>query len=175
MAETGKSLPKSIVDEFRTLSTANVSDALDRLGIRGGCEGISAVIPGAKAVGLAFTVRYAPVGTQPKDVGDYVDLAEPGDIIVIDNAGRTYCTVWGDLLTLAAVKRGIAGTVIDGVCRDVHRIAELQYPIFTKGKFMVTGKDRVQLEATREPVSISNVRVRPVSYTHLTLPTIYSV
>jgi len=154
-------LPSRLIDGFRRLSTANVSDALDRLKIRGGCEGITPIIEGTRTVGSAFTVRYVPVGTVAKDVGDYVDLARPGDVIVIDNSGRMYCTVWGDLLTLVAVKKGIAGTVIDGVCRDIHRIKELRYPIFTRGRFIVTGKDRVQMDAANKPVSISNVQVKP--------------
>lgn len=81
-------------------------------------------------------------------------------VIVIDNGGRTYCTVWGDLLTLVAVRNKLGGTVIDGVCRDVDHILELKYPMFTRGHFMVTGKDRVEIDSVNIPVSIANVNVR---------------
>lgn len=153
--------PKRVIEEFLKLPTPNVSDALDRFKIRGGCEGILPIVEGAKLVGPAFTLKYIPVGVTPGTVGDFIDVAKPGDVIVIDNGGRTYCTVWGDLLTVTAVKRGIAGTVIDGACRDVPKIRQLRYPIFTRGRFMMTGKDRVQLEAMNLPVSISSVQVRP--------------
>ena len=53
------------------------------------------------------------------------------------------------------------GTVIDGVCRDVDGIRKLGYPIYTKGKYMVTGKDRVMVDAVNTTVSISGVQVRP--------------
>ncbi len=54
---------------------------------------------------------------------------------------------WGDIMTQYAGLRGIAGTVIDGVCRDVMRTLGDGYPLFTAGRFMRTGKDRVQVNA----------------------------
>lgn len=64
-------------------------------------------------------------------------------------------------MTVYSQKRGIAGTVIDGVCRDLPRIIESKYPIFTRGRLMVTGKDRVELDGINIPVAVSNVQVRP--------------
>lgn len=150
-----------ILEKFKTMDTTCVSDALDRLGIQGGCHGISPVVPGAKAVGPAFTVSYVPCGVDKGTVGDFLDDVEPGQVLVLDNAGRTYCTVWGDIMTVYSQKRGIAGTVIDGVCRDLPRILETGYPIFTRGRFMVTGKDRVEVAGVNVPVSIGNVQVCP--------------
>ena len=55
----------------------------------------------------------------------------------------------------------LGGTVIDGVCRDVPVIRQLNYPIFTKGRYVVTGKDRVYADRVNEPVlSISGIQVR---------------
>jgi len=82
-----------------------------------------------------------------------------GDVVVIDNDGRTDCTVWGDIMTQYAGLRGIAGTVIDGVCRDVARALGDGYPLFTRGRFMRTGKDRVEVAAVNAPVSIGTARV----------------
>ena len=94
-------------------------------------------------------------------MGDFIDNVEPGQVVVIDNGGRTYCTVWGDIMTYTAKTRGIEGTLIDGVCRDVNGIKELGYGIYTKGKYMVTGKERVTVDAVNVPVAISGVQVRP--------------
>jgi regulator of RNase E activity RraA len=80
---------------------------------------------------------------------------------VLDNGGREDVTVWGDILTEIAHRRGIAGTVIDGVCRDVALCRKLGYPVFSRGHWMRTGKDRVQVEATNVPVSVGLVRVAP--------------
>ena len=155
------SLSKDLLEKFKTLDTTCISDALDRLGIKGGCQGIIPVVPGTKAAGPAFTVRYRPCGVEKGTVGDFLDDVEPGQVIVIDNGSRMYGTVWGDIMTVYAQKRGIAGTVIDGVCRDLPRILESKYPIFTRGRLMVTGKDRVELDGVNGPVSISDVQVNP--------------
>jgi len=154
-------ISKDLIKKFRALDTTCISDALDRLGIKGGCQGIVPIVPGTKAVGTAFTVKYGPCGVQKGTVGDFLDDVAPGQVIVLDNAGRTYGTVWGDIMTYYAQKRGISGTVIDGVCRDLPRILESKYPIFTRGRLMVTGKDRVEVDRINVPVSISDVQVRP--------------
>ncbi len=156
----GQAHDPSVVEGFRTLDTTSVSDALDRLGIAGGLHGITPVVSGVAMVGQAFTVHYVPCGLTKGTVGDFLDDVPPGQVVVIDNAGRTYCTVWGDLMTVTAVIRGIAGTVIDGVCRDVPGIRRENYPIFTRGYYMVTGKDRVQVDGVNVPVSISGIQVK---------------
>ena len=143
------------------LSTPAVSDALDRLGIAGQALGIAPLDRAFRLAGRAWTVRYAPVGTDRGTVGDYIDDLGPGDVVVLDNQGRVDATVWGDLLTTTAHGRGVAGTVIDGVCRDIDRSLALGYPIFSRGNWMRTGKDRVRVEATQVAVSIGGVRVEP--------------
>lgn len=149
-----------IPEEFNKLSVAAVSDALDRLGIHGACLGISPLATGYKMAGRAFTIKYIPVGVEKGTVGDYIDDVPPGQVVVLDNSGRLDCTVWGDILTSIAHKRKIGGTVIHGVCRDVARSFELRYPIFSRGKFMRTGKDRVQVDGMNVPVSLGDVQVR---------------
>jgi len=150
-----------IIEGFKKLTAAAVSDALDRLGLHGACLGIAPLATGYRMVGRAFTLKYIPVGVVKGTVGDYIDDVPPGGVVVLDNAGRLDCTVWGDILTSVAHKRGIAGTVIHGVCRDIARSFELRYPIFSRGKFMRTGKDRVQVEGMNAPVSLGDVQVRP--------------
>ena len=142
-------------------STATVSDALDRLGLDGSMLGIGPLFDGARLAGPAFTVRYTTAGRPAGTVGDYLDDVAPGSVVVLDNGGRTDCTVWGDILTAMAHHRGVAGTVIDGVCRDVHRALDLRYPVYSRGRFMRTGKDRVEVSDVGRPVSVGGVNVSP--------------
>ena len=79
--------------------------------------------------------------------------------MVIDNGGRTDCAVWGDIVTQYAGARREAATVIDGVCRDAAQALGDGYPMFTRGRFMRTGKDRVQVEAVNIPVTVGEARV----------------
>lgn len=151
---------EKIVESFKQIDTSTISDALDKLGLVGQCSGIKSINPAWKIAGRAFTVKYAPVDIKKGTVGDYIDDVKPGDVVVLDNQGRLDCTVWGDILTSVAKRRGIAGTVIDGVCRDSNRSLEVDYPVFSVSRYMRTGKDRVQVDAVGEPVALANVRVR---------------
>jgi regulator of RNase E activity RraA len=146
------------------LSTTDLSDALDRLGIAGQCLGIMPLARSFRLIGRAFTIHYVPVSIERGTVGDYIDDLGPGDVVVLDNAGRLDATVWGDLLTSTAHRRGVAGTVIDGICRDIDRSIELEYPIYSRGNWMRTGKDRVRVDGINVPVSIGGVRVEPGDY-----------
>lgn len=153
-------MPEKIIEEFLKMSTATVSDALDRVGIPGQCLGIKPLDPRTmRLCGRAFTIRMIPCETPAGSVGDYIDDVKPGEVVVLDNQGRQNATVWGDILTAIANRMGVAGTVIDGNCRDVHLALELNYPIFSRGWSMRTGKDRVQLGKVAVPVNIGDALV----------------
>lgn len=153
---------QELVRLFAGTDTPAVSDALDKLGIAGQAFNIMPLTNYKKVtVGPAFTVRYVPASDPPGSVGDFIDDVADGDVVVIDNGGHTDCTVWGDIMTQYAGLRGIAGTVIDGVCRDVDRAITDGYPLFTVGRWMRTGKDRVQVGGVNEPIGVGKVRVSP--------------
>lgn len=143
------------------LGTATLSDALDRLGLPGSAHGIAPLANGLRMAGPAYTVRYVPAGDPPGTVGDYIDDIPEGGIAVLDNQGRTDATVWGDILTTYASARNLGGTAIWGVCRDVATALETRYPLFSHGRFMRTGKDRVQVADVQTPVALGDVQVRP--------------
>ncbi len=149
------------VERAAALDTATLSDALDRLGIVGQCYRISGRDPGFTMAGRAFTMLCGPASTPPGTVGDYIDDVPPGQVIVIDNGGRDDATIWGDILTEIAHRRGIAGTLIDGISRDVALCRKLGYPVFSRGHWMRTGKDRVQVEQLDCVVNIGGARVTP--------------
>ncbi|WP_349736815.1 RraA family protein [Pseudomonas jessenii] len=151
---------QALVALFEGLDTPGVSDALDKLGLPGQCLGVAPLDNYRKViVGPAFTVQYVSASVPPGTVGDFIEDVLPGDVVVIDNGGRTDCTVWGDIMTQYAGSRQIAATVIDGVCRDVNKALGDGYPIFSKGRFMRTGKDRVQVQSVNQPVSVGTARV----------------
>lgn len=143
------------------LGTATVSDALDRLGIPGQCAGVLPLEPSMSFAGAAFTVRYGPCGHDKGTVGDYIDDVPAGGVVVLDNQGRLDATVWGDILTEVAHVRRLAGTVIDGICRDTAVARGLGYPLYSVSRWMRTGKDRVQVEQVQGPVQVGRTYVVP--------------
>lgn len=144
------------------LSTPTISDALDKLGLPGALDGPAPVTrTGTRVCGPAFTVGYERIGTRWGTVGDFLDDVPPEAVIVIDNQGRTDCTVWGSIMTRVAHHRAVAATVINGACRDTAEATTVTYPIWACGTFMRTGKDRVRLAGVNVPLTIGSVVIRP--------------
>ena len=151
----------SAVARAAALDTATISDALDRLGIVGQCRRIRSHDPAFTLTGRAYTLLYGPAAKPAGTVGDFIDDVPPGHVVVIDNGGREDATIWGDILTEIAHRRGIAGTVIDGISRDVSLCRTLGYPVFAVGCWMRTGKDRIQIEGVNVAVTVGAARVAP--------------
>ncbi|MCQ4045267.1 RraA family protein [Streptantibioticus rubrisoli] len=156
-------MSQDVLDVFRAHGTSAVSDALDLLD-RGetGLPGLRRISGEGVVAGPVFTVRYETVAPgNPGPAGEFIDDVPPGAVVVVANDGRTDRTVWGDLLTLTAVRGQVAGTVIDGVCRDVAAIRESGYPLWSGGSYMKSGKHRVRLTAVQRSVRVCGVRIAP--------------
>jgi regulator of RNase E activity RraA len=152
----------SALEVFSRSGTGPVSDAMDLLGLNGGLPGLRRVSGTGPVAGPAFTLRFEPVESgQAAPAAEFIDDVPAGSVVVIANSGRSYCTVWGDILAGVAMTRGLAGTVIDGCCRDVDDIRELNYPLWSLDSFMKSGKNRVRLASVQEPVQVCGTFVRP--------------
>lgn len=150
---------------FATYGTSVVSDVLDQRGVAGSLWGVGPVWTSHAVAGPAFTVQFEAVAAgEPAPAADYIDDIPEGCVVVLANSAR-HCTVWGDILAQVALERGIVGTVIDGYCRDADGIRELGYPVWARGAFMRSGKNRVRMTATQVPVLLGEgdetVRVDP--------------
>jgi len=147
---------------LRNGGTGAVSDALDLLGHNGGLLGVARQSGNGVVVGPAYTLQYTPVEPGEKaPAGEFIDDVPAGSVVVVANEGRLYCTVWGDILSEVAQRRGVLGTVIDGACRDLSEIRELNYPLWSRASYMKSGKNRVRLAAVGEPVEVSRTVVQP--------------
>jgi 4-hydroxy-4-methyl-2-oxoglutarate aldolase len=93
--------------------------------------GFASVSLAAHAFGPAFTVQ----GRAGDNLAIHLAVAEaaPGDVLVVTVDGEAGCAHFGDILALAAQRRGLAGLVIDGAIRDRADIAELGFPVFHRG------------------------------------------
>ena len=153
-----------LLEGFRKLSTTNVSDALDKLGLRGAVIGILPMFPCPKIVGFAVTVKITAAGlTRSKQhLGiEAIENAKPDNIIVIDNGGRKDVSCWGEILSVGAKMKGIAGVVIDGAFRDLDAIKTMGFPVYARGVVPVTARGRVMQEAFNILIQCGGVQVRP--------------
>ena len=121
------SLDERIRDLFLKVSSPNVTDAMHR---KGAMEGMVSICGDVKMTGQAVTVQTFS-GDWAKPV-EAIDVAGPGDVIVINNDGATHVAPWGELATLSCVRKGIAGVVIDGAVRDVDDIRRTKFAVFAR-------------------------------------------
>ena len=150
---------------FEKLSSTNLSDAMDALGMRGFTFGIRPMESHwRKIVGLAVTMRMTAAGQTPQKTHlgmNAIAAANPGDIIVIDNGGRMDSSCWGGILANAAKTKGVAATVIDGCCRDLDDCIDADYPVYARGTVICTARGRVIEESTNQMIQCGGVQVRP--------------
>ena len=150
---------------FEKLSSINLSDAMDALGLRGATRGIRPMIERwRKIVGPAVTMRMTAAGVTPQKTHlgmNAIAAAKAGDVIVIDNAGRMDTSCWGGILANAAKMKGVSGTVIDGCCRDLDDCIDADYAVYARGTVVQTARGRVIEECTNQMIQFGGVQVRP--------------
>lgn len=151
-------------ERLQALATSNLSDALDKLGLTGAVIGIVPLWGRTRVVGRAMTIRMTAAGAAESKAHlgvDAIQACAAGDVIVIDNRGDLQNNCWGEILSMAALKRGIAGVVIDGAARDVDACETFGFPVHARGTVPVTARGRIVQEAWNVPIRLGNVAVRP--------------
>ncbi|ADB35204.1 conserved hypothetical protein [Kribbella flavida DSM 17836] len=121
--------PDELTGRFAALTTAHVADACVRLQVPVRAVGLTAVLPG-RVAGRVLPARH--VGS----VDIFLEAfgsAEPGDVLVVDNAGRRDEACVGDLVVLEAKTAGIAGVVVWGLHRDSADIRAIGLPVYSLG------------------------------------------
>ena len=115
--------------DFTDFAAATIYEAAGKAGEMS--PNIRPVGDACRLLGRAFTVRCWP--SDGLAFMRAVELAEPGDVLVIDGGGTDRSTVWGGSATIRAVRRGLAGVVTNGAVRDVATIRELGFPVWSAG------------------------------------------
>ena len=157
-------MPDQLVDRLAALDTCAVSDALDHLGLRGATAGLRPLWACPKIAGRAVTVKVIPAGAAKPGAHlatTAIEAAEEGNVIVVDNAGRTDVSSWGDILSNASRTKRLAGVVIDGACRDIDGSREAGFPVYGRTVVPITARSRVVQESFNSVVQIAGVQVRP--------------
>lgn len=172
-----KSLPRS-VDEASLIARLNrldccaVSDAMDKLGLKDRvASGLEQRATTQRIAGRVVTYRLVPVADAPPQTGaprhlgtTAIDLAAPGEVIVVEQRTGIDAGSWGGILTLGAKVKGIAGVVVDGPVRDIDEARSYGFPVYCRALTAKTARNRVAEIQCNGPVSIGGVSVQPGDY-----------
>lgn len=121
--------PKALVEAFAKLPVANVSDSMSRMTAAG--ARIRPMHGSGGMAGVALTVKARPGDNLM--LHKALDMAQPGDVIVVDAGGDTTNALFGEMMLAYAIKRGVAGLVFNGAIRDADAIREINHPVFAAG------------------------------------------
>ena len=145
-----------LIKELSRFSAATIHEALGKYGNLP--SAIKPINPTMKICGPAYTVK-----TMPKDnilLHRAYAYAKPGDVIVADCSGFYEAGYWGDLMSLGAKTKGIAGLVIDGCVRDADDIEAMGFPVFSRG-LCILGTSNHGDGTLNEPIIIGDVLINP--------------
>jgi 4-hydroxy-4-methyl-2-oxoglutarate aldolase len=146
----------SIVQALGEIQTATLHESMGRRGALP--HFLRPIWPGAKLCGVALTVKSRPGDNLM--LHKAVSLAQAGDVLVVDCDGFLEAGLWGEIITLAAMQKGIVGLVTNGSARDTLQIRELGFPIFSGG-VSIKGTTKAVPGKINHPISLEGVIINP--------------
>jgi 4-hydroxy-4-methyl-2-oxoglutarate aldolase len=153
-----------VLPRLLQLDACVVSDALDKLGLKGVAAGLSRLSTDKKLAGRVLTVKletaYGRLAERHLCTAA-IEAAKPGEILVIEHHSRADCAGWGGILSRAAIVKNIPGVIVDGICRDIDESRELGFTVFARGVIPATARGRIIETEFNTPITVSSVTVRP--------------
>ena len=150
---------------FRGLSTCDLSDACDALGIAPVTSGaLKAVYPACRPLcGPVATCRMSPEGKTEIVIGTIGPLlsAEPGAIFFVDGGGNMDINTIGSLVAVVAAQARMSGSIVDGCVRDVQGMRELDFPVYARGTVVQSVRGRMAIESVNQPVQFAGRQIEP--------------
>ncbi len=147
---------KELIDKYKDIRTPHISDLTNRLFTLD--SGIKNLINDKQILGTACTVNVFPGDNLM--VHKSLDIAKPGDIIVVNAGATTINAIIGELVCHKAKHRGIVAFVIDGLVRDVPGIKEVDFPVFARGVSPIGPSHRGPGEINY-PISCGGIVINP--------------
>jgi len=155
------------ISRLSKLDSCAISDALDKLGLKGSVTGIHRFTTEQRIAGRVLTVKLdrAEGRTNTRHLcTTAIEAANPGDIIVVEQSTGLDAASWGGNLAIGAKMRGVAGVIVEGPARDIDDCRKLDFPVFARSHTARTARGRIVEVTTGEPITVGDVTVTPGDY-----------
>jgi len=147
---------KDIISQLSKFGVAMIADSMGRYGAMK--PYIRPVASGMRIAGPAFTVQTYRSDNLMIHIA--LELAQEGDILIVDSGEVTNAGLWGELMTTMALKKKLGGIVTDGAIRDSEEIIGSKFPVFSKS-ISPLGGFKESLGSVNVPISCGGVVVDP--------------
>lgn len=157
---------RELCDRFERTFTAAVNDVLRERGLLYQVlpAGILPLKDEMKVCGIAFTVKGSKNLTLESEMEQRARMLEeigPGSVVVWDTSGDDESAQWGEVMTMAAQRRGCRGAIVDGGVRDTDKVLEQNFPVFCKYRTSNGMLGRFRMIGWQMPVQIGGVFIYP--------------
>jgi regulator of RNase E activity RraA len=157
-----------LVSRLNRVDACAVSDALDKLGLKGAVTGIHRFSTEHRIAGRVLTVTLRLDDGRPAASRHLcttaIELARPGDVIVVEQRTGVDAAGWGGNLSLGAKLRGVAGVIVEGPARDIDESRDYDFPVFARDHTARTARGRIVEVATNEPITVGDIPVSAGDY-----------
>jgi len=155
------------VERLSRLDSCAVSDALDKLGLKGSVTGLERFSTDRRLTGQVLTVKLDRAEGHASTrhlCTAAIEAASPGDILVVEQRTGLDAASWGGNLSIGAQVRGVAGVIVEGPARDIDDSRKLDFTVFARNHTARTARGRIVEVATNEPITVGDVTVSPRDY-----------
>lgn len=150
----------SLAERLGKIDTCAVSDAMDRLEVKGAVLGLCPQWLCPRIAGRAVTVklvRRTGNETSVRHLGTAAIMAaHSGDVIIVQNRDVEGAAGWGGILSNAAKVKGVSGVVVDGPARDIDESRDIGFPVYSRSATCQTARGRIVEESFNEPITIGD-------------------
>jgi 4-hydroxy-4-methyl-2-oxoglutarate aldolase len=161
-------MSSTLVARLRALDICDLSDALDALRLKPALTGLLPMTFLKPIAGRAVTVKLAagpgPVGSERHLCTAAIEAAEPDNVILVEQRTGVDAAGWGGLLSRAAQRRGVAGTIVDGPTRDIEESVAANYPVYARNATARTARSRIHEISFNIKITFGDVEVIPGDY-----------
>jgi 4-hydroxy-4-methyl-2-oxoglutarate aldolase len=162
-------MSSDLLARLARLDTCAVSDALDKLGLKGAISGIERLSTDRRISGRVVTVKLERDTDSGRPASRHlgtaaIEAAERGDVIVVEQGTGLDAAGWGGTLSLGASLRGIAGVIVEGPVRDIDESRLHDFPVFARTHTARTARGRLVEAGTNVPIMVGDIPVSPGDY-----------